>query len=434
MKEYSYWLDTVEQPREGEPASESSASTPAIPDSCDVAILGGGYTGLSAARHLARRGARVVVLERERVGWGASSRNGGQVLAGLKLDPAALVARFGERRAREMFDASIASISHMESVIAEDRIDCEFARTGHVLAAWKASHFDAFRTEQALLQRVFGHRVHLVPRAEQRSEIGSGAYHGLLVDEASGAINPAKYVRGLARSACAAGASILERVAVTAIEPAGSGHPCRVRTPIGTVEANDVLVATNGYTNGACPPLQRRLVPVGSFSIATEPLGSPRADAILPRRRVAFDSKNFLFYFRLTADGRLLFGGRAEFGRPDADTTRRAATILRAGMTQVFPELAAARIEYAWGGNVAFTRDQVPHAGVLGGLHYAAGYCGHGIAMATYLGDQAGRRLAGETITHPFVDDRFAAIPLYSGRPWFLPLVGAYYRVMDWLQ
>jgi len=182
------------------------------------------------------------------------------------------------------------------------------------------------------------------------------------------------------------------------------------------------------------PPLQRRFVPIGSYIVATEPLDERIALALLPRRRMAFDSKNFLYYFRVTTDRRLLFGGRAEFGRPDADTTRRAAAILCDGMTTIFPELKRTRIEYAWGGNVAFTRDQMPRAGCLDGLNYAGGYCGHGVAMSTYLGEQIARRIAGEPIEHPLFDDRFPPIPMYSGNPWFLPLVGAFYQVKDWIQ
>jgi glycine/D-amino acid oxidase-like deaminating enzyme len=323
-------------------------------------------------------------------------------------------------------------MARLDALLVEERIDCEYARTGHIQAAWKPAHFDAFREEQALLARVFDHRVHLVPRAEQRSEIGTGVYHGVLVDERSGGLNPAQYVHGLGAAVTRSGASIATGVAVTRVRPQ-SGR-WLIETTGGVVETRDVLLATNGYTNGAAPALRRRFVPIGSYIIATEPLDPSLAAALLPRRRMAFDSKHFLYYFRVTPDRRLLFGGRAEFGRPDPETIRRAAAILRGGMTTIFPELAAARIDYAWGGNVAFTRDQTPRAGKLDGLYYAGGYSGHGIAMATYLGEQIARRIAGEPIDHPLFDDHFPAIPMYSGNPWFLPLVGAYYQVQDWLR
>lgn len=426
MKEYAYWLDTL--------ATQDNLKSEIrnLPSRADVVVVGAGYTGLAAARQLARAGASVAVVEREQVGWGASSRNGGQVLTGMKLEAAALVGKFGEARARQLFDIASASIARLEQLIVEEAIACDYERVGHICAAFKSAHFDAFRDEQALLQRVFDHPVRVVPRAEQRAEIGSDAYHGVLVDERSGALNPARYVRGLAAAAARAGAAVVTGTGVTEVQRQPNGW--RVRTTAGDVEARDVLVATNGYTNGASPALQRRFVPIGSYIIATEPLAAGVATLLLPRRRMAFDTKHFLYYFRVTADRRLLFGGRAEFGRPDPDTTRRAAEILRAGMTRVFPELSGARVDYAWGGNVAFTRDQMPRAGRLDGIYYAGGYCGHGVAMATYLGEQIARRIAGEPIDHPLFDDRFPPIPLYSGNPWFLPVVGAYYQVKDWLQ
>ena len=430
MKEYAYWLDTLESQKSEVRSQKSKAGS--IPARADVVIVGAGYTGLAAARQLARAGASVAVIEREQIGWGASSRNGGQVLTGMKLEAAALVEKFGATRARELFGAASHSIARLEQLIAEEAIDCDYERVGHICAAFKPAHFKAFQDEQELLLRVFDHPVRLVPRAEQRSEIGSDAYHGVLVDERSGALNPARYVRGLAAAAARAGATVVTGVGVTAMQRQSAGW--RVQTTAGDVEARDVLAATNGYTNGAFPALQRRFIPIGSYIIATEPLDEVVAASLLPRRRMAFDSKHFLYYFRVTADRRLLFGGRAEFGRSDPDTTRRAAATLREGMTKVFPELRSARVDYAWGGNVAFTRDQMPRAGRLDEAYYAGGYCGHGIAMATCLGEQIARRIAGEPIDHPLFDDRFPAIPLYSGNPWFLPLVGAYYQVKDWLQ
>jgi len=430
VNEYPYWWDTA-------PGLVDDAASQPLPPRVDVAIIGGGYTGLSAARQCAKAGASVVVLDREHPGWGASSRNGGQVLAGMKLDPATLVARFGEAGARRLFDLSLESIDALERLIADEAIVCDYQRTGHLQAAAKPSHFEAFREEQTLLARVFGHGVELVSRADQGAELGSDAYHGVLVDERSGAINPAKYVAGLADAARRAGAAIVAHTGVERFSRAGSsGASARwtVTTSAGSIDAGDVLVATNGYTNGAAPELRRRLIPIGSYIIATEPLSASDAAPLLPRGRMAFDSKNFLYYWRLTADRRLLFGGRAEFARPDPDTTRRAASILHAGMTRVYPHLASARIEYAWSGNVAFTVDEMPRAGRLGGAFYAGGYCGHGIAMATSLGALIARRIGGEAVDSPFLDDHFAAIPLYDGRPWFLPLVGAYYGVKDWLE
>jgi len=397
----------------------------------DVAILGAGYTGLAAARQLARSGASVVVLDRGRLGSGASSRNAGQVLTGLKLDPAALISIFGKTRARELFDISRDAIAALEHVVAEEGIDCELQRTGHLQAAAKPGHFRAFEEEQALLARVFNHTVTLVARSGQSAELGARGYHGLLIDEESRAINPAKYVRGLGAAAARAGAVVVEHASVTRMTK--TGREWTLDTERGDVRARDVLAATNGYTDEAAPALRRRLIPIGSYIIATEPLPAPVAARMLPKRRMVFDSKYFLHYFRLTSDDRLLFGGRAEFSGPTLESATRAESILRSAMSSIFPELAATPIEYAWSGHVAFTRDQMPRAGRLDGVSYAGGYCGHGIAMATYLGGLIARRIAGEPIESPLFDDRFAPIPLYHGRPWFLPLAGVYYRLLDWM-
>jgi glycine/D-amino acid oxidase-like deaminating enzyme len=377
-------------------------------------------------------GASVVVFDRERVGWGASSRNGGQVLTGLKLDTPALVARYGERRARELFDGATESMAHLESLIAAESIDCDYERTGHIEAAWKPSHFEAFKAEQALLARTFDHRVELLARSEQRAEIASDVYHGVMIDPKSGSLNPAKYVDGLAKAAARRGARIVPDAAVERIERTGGGW--RVATRQGAIEARDVVLATDAYSDRATGALGRRLVAVGSYVIATEPQPPALATALLPNRRMAFDSKNFLYYFRVTDDHRLIFGGRAEFTSPTPGTIRHAGEMLRIGMRRVFPQLESAGVEYAWGGNVAFARDQVPHVGRVDGAYAAGGYAGHGIAMATWLGDAVGRLAAGERLDHPFAKDPFPFIPLYNGTPWFLPLVGAYYKVKDWLQ
>jgi glycine/D-amino acid oxidase-like deaminating enzyme len=413
LKEYPYWWDTVP--------------------------VGAGYTGLAAARVKAQAGATVIVLDREQVGWGASSRNGGQVLTGLRLDPQTLVSRYGETRARVLFDASLDAIRRVEALIAGESIDCGYERTGHVQAAAKPSHFEGFREEQQLLARVFDHQVDLVPRTDQRSELGSNRYFGLLRDERSGAVNPARYVMGLADAARRAGATIVTGVGVQRVVKNGLAWTVHLessdqRKRPEPLDAEDILVATNGYTNGASPALQRRFVPIGSYIIATEPIDDGLLRMLIPRRRMAFDSKHFLHYFRPSAAGRLLFGGRAEFSVPSAATTRHAADVLRRGMIEVYPELTDAPIEYAWSGRVAFTRDELPHAGRLdNGLYYAGGYCGHGVALATVLGELIGCRIAGQLVEHPLMDDHFAAIPLYHGHPWFLPLVGAYYRFLDYV-
>ncbi len=344
MKEYPYWLDTVSNPQSAI-GPQSAIRNPQY----DVCIVGAGYTGLAAARHLASVGASVVVAERERIGWGASSRNGGQVLTGMKLDPGTLVARYGEARARELFETANQSIARLESLIAAESIDCDYARVGHLMAAWKPSHFDAFRDEQALLARVFGHRVELVSRAQQRSEIGTDRYHGLMVDEASGAINPARYVHGLAAAAAKRGARIVEGAAVTRVQRDGARW--RVTTGAGDIQARDVLVATNGYTGAESPALQRRFVPIGSYIIATEPLAAGLAEASAAAARaegVRFEDLPLLFPCHA--------GSPAAVRRPrrirsseSADDEAGGGDSAEGQRAAIFPQLAAAQVEVRLG-------------------------------------------------------------------------------------
>lgn len=424
-QERPYWWADAPPPSEGDEPHP-------LPDRADVAIIGGGYTGLSAARSLARGGASVAVLEARTLGFGASSRNGGQVLTGLKPGADALLARFGRERARQMFGASLLAIDFLETLVTAERIDCAFSRAGHLDAAFKPAHYERFRREQAVLLREFDHPVRLIPRGEQRQELGTDYYHGLMLDERSACLHPARYLRGLAAAAARAGATLCEGAGVLSVLPAHAGF--RLVTSRGSLTARDVLVATNGYTDRAVPAVRRRLVPVGSYIIATRPLPPDQAKALLPRRRVVFDSKRFLYYFRLSDDDRLLFGGRGQFTPATERSTRTSAEVLRRGMVQVFPDLAGVPVEYAWSGNVAFTPDLLPRAGRLNGLHYALGYAGHGVAMATYLGDVMADVLLGRPDRNPFRGLPFPAIPLYDGRPWFLPLVGAWYKVLDWLR
>lgn len=425
LKETPYWWDTA-------PDLPGHADRP-LPERVDVAVVGSGYTGLSAARQLAKSGASVAVLDKESIGWGASSRNGGQVLSGLKVDAGALRARYGVTAAKKLYAASQAALGCVEALVADERLDCEYARCGNLNAASKPRHFEDFKRSQELMARDFGEQHELLPRSEQRREIGSDAYFGVMIEPNNASLHPAKYVRGLAQAAERAGAQLFAATPALKIEREGSGF--RVETGRGRISAAQVFAATNGYTDAALPALRRRVIPIGSYIIATEPLRDEVAARLLPQRRVVSDSRNFLHYYRLSQDNRLLFGGRAEFVPSSSESTRESAASLRRDMLQVFPELRAAAIEYAWGGNVCFTLDMLPHAGRLdNGVHYAAGYGGHGVAMATYLGAKMADVILGRDDQNPFSGMRFNAIPLYDGRPWFLPAVAVWYKFLDWIQ
>jgi glycine/D-amino acid oxidase-like deaminating enzyme len=429
IREQTFWLDTVEMPM---------PKARAFPDRVDVAVIGAGFTGLSAARTLAKHGATVVVLESETVGWGASSRNGGMVLTGLKLGANTLIARYGRDATRRMYAASLASIDCVEQIVREESIECDFARCGHLEVACKAKHFAEFQSGVEVIAREFGHALRIVPKEQLAAEIGSKIYHGGLVDETSAGVNPARYVAGLARAADRAGAGIFERARVTEIvrgaENGASGW--KVTTARGKLWARDVLVATSGYTSGVTPALQKKIVPIGSYIIVTEVLPEALAAELSPRNRMIFDSKNYLYYYRLTADRRMLFGGRAAFFPETESSIRTSAEILRRGMIDVYPQLRETKVEYVWGGTLDFAFDIMPHAGQIDGMYFSLGYAGHGVAMATYLGSKMAEVIAGDReVENPFAGIPFPGAPLglYNGKPWFLPLAGAWYKLLDWV-
>jgi glycine/D-amino acid oxidase-like deaminating enzyme len=429
LQEHNYWLTTAEFP-----ATDPSRPLPEI---VDVAVIGAGFTGLSAARTLAKRGARVAVLEAETTGWGASSRNGGMVLTGMKLGVNQLIAKYGRELTKRMYATSLATIGCVEQVVTEEGVDCDFSRCGHLEVACKQKHFNDYARQAEVIDRDFDHKLRVVPRHELNSEIGSSVYYGGMVDEVSAGLNPARYVAGLARAAVKAGAEIYEHARVRVIERNSRNGELGwwLSTSRGQLWSHEVFVATSGYTGSATPELQKRIIPIGSFIITTEILPAPLARELSPRNRMIYDSKNYLYYYRLTPDGRMLFGGRAAFFPENDQTIRRSAEILRRGMIQVYPQLRDARVEYVWGGTLDFAFDIMPHAGQIDGMYYAVGYAGHGVAMATFQGQKIAEMMAGDQPENPFVGIDFPGAPLglYNGKPWFLPLAGAWYKVLDWV-
>ncbi len=428
VHELNYWLTTVEMPT---PPAQP------LPETADVAVIGAGYTGLSAALALAKRGARVVVLESQTIGWGASSRNGGMVLTGMKLGVNKLISMYGRELTRRMYAASLETIDAVERIVKAESIACDFARTGHLEVACKQAHFDDYARQVEVIAREFTHQLRVVPRGDLRSEIGSDIYYGGMVDEISVGVNPARYVAGLGTAAMRAGAHVAERTKLESVARAvNNGKPgFRLTTSRGTLWARNVFVGTSGYTGGATPALQKKIIPIGSFIITTEILPETLARELSPRNRQIYDSKNYLYYYRLTPDNRMLFGGRAAFFPETDQTIRKSAEILRRGMIEVYPQLRDAKVEYVWGGTLDFCFDIMPHAGQIDGMYFAVGYAGHGVAMATWQGQKMAEWIAEGKTDNPFTEIKFPGAPLglYNGNPWFLPFAGAYYKVLDWI-
>jgi glycine/D-amino acid oxidase-like deaminating enzyme len=427
IQEKNYWATTV--------ASPTFAAAPEFPNSVDVAVIGGGFCGLSAARTLGKRGVKVAVLEAETFGWGASSRNGGMVLTGMKLPASKLIRRYGIETVRKMYSASLETIDCVEQIVREENIDCDFSRCGHLEVACKQAHFDGYEKTAALTRREFHHELRIIPKSELGAEIGSDIYFGGMVDETSAGLNPARYVAGLADAAQRAGACLLDHTRVTSVAPEtnNGARKFHVVTPKGTLTAREVILASGAYTTEATPALRKKIIPIGSYIIATKVLPADLARELSPRNRMIYDSKHFLYYYRLTPDNRMLFGGRAAFFPETENTTRQSAEILRGGMVDVYPQLLGTRVEFVWGGTLDFTLDVMPHAGKIDGMYFAAGFAGHGVAAATWFGAKLAGLICSEPNDIPFDGIKFPGAPLglRSGNTWALPLAGAWYRILD---
>jgi glycine/D-amino acid oxidase-like deaminating enzyme len=421
-----YWTDSVTAFR---PASAD------LPAKVDVAIVGGGFTGLSAALALARKGARVAVLEAgTQVANEASGRNGGHVNNGLAVDYASLAERVGVAQARAWYHAYDAAVDTVARLVREEDIDCDFARHGKLKLATRPAHYDALARSSEVLQRDgVDQDVELLDAARVRDEVASERFSGGLIYRKSAQMHMGKFANGLAQAAERSGAAIHLATRVDRLRRLG-GQTYELRTPRGTLRAGQVLLANGAARHGDYGSfgwLRRRIVPIGSFIIATAPLGRERIEALLPRRRTYTTMANIHHYFRVTADERLLLGGRASFAISTPDTDARSAPILREGLLSIFPQLRDVGIDYCWGGLVDMTQDRLPHAGEHDGLYFSTGYSGHGTQMSVHMGQCMAEVIAGNPDANPWRGRRWPAIPGHIGPPWFLPAVGLYYRLKD---
>ena len=333
MDSLSYWADTSEK--------GTGYSDRPLPESVDCAVVGGGMTGISAAYHMATEGLKVALLEREHLGWGASSRNGGMAIPGIKYKVSSLFKQHGVDATRRMFQASFDSVQLLKKLIAEKGIDCDLEETGSFAAAYRPSHLKSLEEWQRTLSDKFGHSTRLVAPDRMKEELGTDRYYGGLVDESSVGVHPAKFVHGMARCADEAGASMHEQAAAEDIRRTAEGF--EIKTARGSIRAKEVLIATNGYTGSVTPQLRRRVFPLGSYIMVTEPMEEALADQIIPHRRMIYDTKWVLFYFRILPDNRMMFGGRVSFTRTNSE---KSGQLLRNGMLGLFPELKHLGVDY----------------------------------------------------------------------------------------
>ena len=396
-----------------------------------MVIVGAGYAGLNAAIELARHGVESLVLDAAEPGFGGSTRNGGMVSGGVNVGKRMLNRALSPEEAKPFLNDAADAFTHVEQLITENAIDCGWHKQGYFLGAWCKSHYDGMAKKVDTLNAEAASGAFMVPREVQRENIGSDYYHGGMVVSRAAHLHPALFFNGLLELALKAGVTIASRTPVNGLVQESNGR-WQVKTPRGVVRAGHVIIATNGYTGDVTPDLKRRVVPVGSYIIATEELPPDLAQSLSPRNRSFADTRRVLTYYRLSPDGkRMIFGGRAKFGFSDPTET---APLLHRFMTDRFPELRGVKISHAWTGNVAFTLDELPHMGKLKGLHFALGCNGSGIAMMSYLGRETARKVLGQSNRQiAFDQPEFPTHLLYRGTPWFLPLVGAWFRTADWL-
>ena len=418
----------VERPYWWDAAPPEQARDEPLPEATDVAIVGSGYCGLSAALELARNGVRATVLEAGPLGQGASTRSGGMVSSGQKLVITGAVNAFRPDQTEQVFEESKGSFAFIQELIRREGLDADYQPCGRFFGAWAPAHYATLQRNAELLRRNTQVDATVLPRAEQRREIGSDLYHGGMVVTDYGAVHPAKYNRALRQAARREGAGLHSHAAVTGIVRDGDGY--LVRTQRGTVRAGEVLVATNGYTDRAVPYLRRRIIPVASYIVATEPLPKALMDEILPHRRMMSDTRRELSYFRPSPDGtRLIYGARTS---PFDKNPRDMARGIHRRVTQLYPQLRHVRLSHAWNGFVGMTFDHVPHMGTHEGVHYAMGCNGNGVAMATYLGWQTALKILGRQNRPSIFDGRpFPTKPYYTGWPWMVPLVSGWYHLTD---
>jgi glycine/D-amino acid oxidase-like deaminating enzyme len=405
-----------------------------VPKEARVAIVGGGYAGLSAALELAKHGIDAVVLEKGALGVGASTRNGGSVSGGVNIGKSfsGRVAEVSPARAQHLLSDGADAFSLIERLIEEEKIQCFWMKRGRFVGAWTRKHYAYQEQRLGSLNEDAQSGAYMLPRERQREEIASDYYYGGMVVERSASLHPALYYKGLLDACRRRGIAVCAEASVEKIAPQGNstgGAGWRVETGRGAVTAGDVVICTNGYTGTVTPALRRRVVPVASHIIATEELPEDLAASLIPKRRSISDTKRVLCYYRLSPDGRrVVFGGRARFTPANPELCAR---VLHGYMTERFPQLKGTRVTHSWTGNTAFTLDALPHMGEEGGLHYCLGCNGSGIAMMTYLGTQTARKIARVANARCAFDAEFPDHPLYSGNPWFLPVVGGWYRMRD---
>jgi glycine/D-amino acid oxidase-like deaminating enzyme len=421
MKHYPYWWEA---------AAPQSVQPQDLALECDVAIVGAGYTGLTAAVTLAKAGKSVQVFDKDKVGAGASSRNGGITSGNLRISLSQAIKRYGEEKACELFIEAQSARQHLKELITEHKIDCDYVLSGLFTGALTESDFNSMKRETELLNNKTGMAPTIVSSSMLQDYIGSTKYIGGISNDTIGTIHPAKLVAGLGKAAAKAGTGIHAETAVLSIKK--NADHFIINTERGSCAAKNVIVATNGYTDASDKWLRRRLVPVKSRIVVTEELSPNLVHALMPQARAMGERKKLYHYFRPTPDGkRILMGGREP---PISNNADHVIEHGRKALISIFPQLKGVDISHSWSGNVAFSRNKVPQFFTHNGIHYAVGYCGSGTVWAPWLGKKAALKILSDPGARTqFETSPPPSIPFYNGKPWFIPAVIAGYGIQDWL-
>ena len=396
---------------------------------CDAAIVGAGYAGLSAGLELVRNGRSVQIFDKGIAGGAASSRSGGIASGNLRISFSKMISTLGLDQAKAYYGEGIAARDDLARFISEEKIDCRLQTVGRFTAAARPEHFDHLAREAEALNKHFNLEASVVPKSEQHAEIGTEAFHGGAVRPDISGVQPALLYRGLLEAALREGVTVHARTAVSAIR--NEGNRFELATSRGAVSAGNVIVCTNGYTDRAVPWLQKRVVPVPSMIIATQPIPKKLMDRLCPKRRMLGDTNRIHHYFRPSPDGdRILFGGRTA-GNLQVDGPV-AHEHLRQRMIGIFPDLSDVGLSHVWWGYVAMNLDFLPQLAVKDGIYYATGFCGSGVVWARWFGRKAALKVLGDpAASSAFETQSFSSIPFYNGNPWFVPAAIAWYKFLD---
>ena len=419
FKSSPYWWEKAPRPK---------IEIKKVPEKIDVAIIGSGYTGLCAALTLAKAGCEVVVFDAEDAGWGCSSRNGGQVSTSIKPGFRKLCGQFGEAAAIKIIKEGQNSLDWLKDFIAREKIDCSIKVPGRFFAAHSQREFDLLAANLKAQPASLEVKAKLVTRSEQRKELGTDIYHGGAVFKSHASLDPALYHLALLEKVFKAGVTVITNCRVKKIRKHNAEFS--LDTQLGSFNANKVIVGTNGYTGQLTPWLSRRVIPIGSYMIATDVLDDDLINELMPTDRVISDTRKVVYYYRPSPDRRrIIFGGRVTTGEVDV---KRSGALLRRDLVGIFPELKNVKVSHSWMGFVAYTFDELPHIGEYEGIHYAMGCCGSGVGMASYLGTRVAEQVLGRKEGDTAFDKlTFETRPFYTGKPWFLPATVAYYRWRD---